>query len=137
MKIIDNSLEFDEKHEQKRIKFANYLRTKNDYHLRAIAQAFRSLDDELESAFQDTIFQYKDYTVMLHRELEKHELEGYVIHGRQISAAQARVIYEMVFEGKYGGLDGKDKTSQGLALFEPTSKENINELEKISEKDLF
>lgn len=137
MKIIDNSLEFDEKHEQKRIKFANHLRTKNDYHLRTIAQAFRSLDDKLESSFQDTIFQYKDYTAMLHRELKKHKLEGYVIHGKQISAAQARVIYEMIFEGKYGGLDGTGKTSQGLALFEPTSKESIKELEKISEKDIF
>lgn len=137
MKIIDNSLEFDEKHEQRRIKFANYLRTKNDYHLRAIAQAFQRLDKELESSFQDTIFLDKDYTAMLHKELRKHKLEGYVIHGRQISAAQARIVYEIVFDGKYGGLDGKGKRSSGLALFEQIPEEKRKNLEIITAEDKF
>jgi hypothetical protein len=89
-------------------RLANYFKTLRQDILRRIAQAYRvSLGSSIAEDERETTF----YT-----SLRNQFLEDYTLAPRKITYKQARVAYELAFEGKYGGVDGNGKTISALPL---------------------
>ena len=85
------------KEDKKRELFARSVFGRRSQHVvRRIAQAVQ----EIESSFQDTIFTEEDYNAMLHNLLKRYNLPNHRINSTPISYRQAKIAYEMVFEGK-------------------------------------
>lgn len=102
--------------EEQRQKFADYLRSKPQHVLRRIADAYNTSLME-ESRFQKELTFYQI--------LQNQSLGGFRIGNRSISYSQARVVYEMVVNGKYGGLMGDGKPFGGLPVFQQNNPSSV------------
>jgi hypothetical protein len=113
--------------EKERQRFANFMRTKPEHVLRRISTAF------------DIATQYRELGLEgFQNAMKRQFLEGYVINGRELSISQARIVYEMVTQGKYGGLKRNDRpynpqlaiTQRPEGYFPPIIPQDMEECRK-------
>lgn len=99
-----------EQAEKNRQIFANMMRgTRTQHVLRRIADAYDA-SMQFDELGLDRKFNF-------YRILTQQNQASCMIGTREISYSQARIVYDMVFKGKYGGIDRKNKTSECLPLF--------------------
>lgn len=115
--MANNDSAILDKREDKRRKFAFFLRTLHSSYLRKIAESFSNVDKLIRSDRDPSQLLLDSICdELLHRDLRNRRLGGCSIRGRRITYKQARVIYELIFKGKYGGFNCDDKPLPALVL---------------------
>jgi hypothetical protein len=102
--------------EADRQRFANVLRTRSEHVLRRIADAYKQALESGET--------YIGKQFLFYSQINAQSLSNCQINNTPITYAQARVVYEMVFNVKYGGLNQNTRTSKGLAVFQRPTLES-------------
>jgi hypothetical protein len=103
----------EQQKEAKRAEFAKQMRIRrSSMVLRGLADVFEDASLKVDAGF--------DYSLAIGGALRRHNLTSHTIGGRTPSYSQLRIIYEMVREGKYGGLAGDSKLSGPIAIFQST-----------------
>ena len=98
--------------DEHRKSFAIFMRnTRTEDVLRRIATAYDIAG--VEGRFTKPL--PEALAIELRRQFKNQNLEGYSINGRPISPSQARIVYEMVREGKYCEFPRR----QPIAIFQP------------------